>query len=262
MENKKVIKSYRKAHNIKAKDYYFSKSKNIFLYILNILKYIFMSESPLYAKGTHIINGYPGAGKTLLMNKIIQNIDSSKYFFYSNIDEFNQENVYSFDLNNMFNEKKQIARFRTKDKKGRYCYGVIFDEINLQFNKRGNGSKEYNSLFIGLIEFIVTHRHQEIPRVYFIGQKLELQDTQLISLFKYQHDIINAKKRFRYWKYYESFAERVPKKLYIMDRVKNGEDIFTDWKKERIKITWRDLQSYDTLALGKIYKSLPLLKTK
>lgn len=258
MENKK-LKSYRKENKIKLKNYYFSKEKNVFKYIIYMFKDIFHKSSPLYATGTHIINGYPGAGKTLLMNKIINNVDSSKYFFYSNVDEFNQDNVYKINLKDLFDDKKQVARLKTK-RKGKQLYAIIFDEINLAYNKRDNCSADYKNTFIGLIEFIVTHRHQGIPRIYFIGQKLELQDTQLISLFKYQHDIIRTHKPYRYWKYYKDYIQRVPVKLKVSHRVKSDQDIFTDWKREKVKIYWYDLETYDTFALGKSYKKLPLLK--
>jgi hypothetical protein len=260
MEKKKKLK-YRKAHNIKWFKYYFSKLKNVFKYIYNVFKYIFTPRTGFGALGTHIITGYPGAGKTLLMNKIINSVDSEKYFFYTNIDEFKQDNVYHIELEKIFDDKKQIARLNTCKGK-RVLYGLILDEINLNFNKRINQTKEYNNMFIGLIEFIVTHRHQHIPRIYFIGQKLELQDTQLISLFKYQHDIIRSKKRFRYWKYYESYVEKIPVKLKVVNKIKGVNDEFTEISKTKVKITWFDLSSYNTFALGKIYNNLPVYNGK
>lgn len=255
----KKLKPFRKAHEIPIKEYYFNKEKNVFKYIYNMFKYITARPDCLYSLGTHIITGYPGAGKTLLMNKIIKSVDSSKYFFYSNIDEFSgSKNVLHLDLNKMFQDKKQVKKLKT-EWHGKHLYGVVLDEINLNFNKRGNNTREYNDVFIGLVEFIITHRHQHIPRIYFIGQKLELQDTQLISLFKYQHDIIKKCIHFRYWKYYESFIEKVPTKLKIIHRVKDEQDNFISFAKDKIKITWEDLTSYNTLALANEYDKLPEL---
>lgn len=251
---------YRKAKKIKFFNYFFSKTKNIFKYIYNIFKNMFRGGGILYAGGSHIITGYPGAGKTLLMNHIINTIDSEKYFFYTNIDEFNQKNVKKIDLDLLFNNKKQVAKLPTKDKKGRLLYGFILDEINLNFNRRVNQSKDYTNLFLGLIEMVVTHRHQGIPRLYFIGQKLELQDGQLISLFKYQHDIIKNKKRYQYWYYYEKYAEKIPKKIKISHRVKDINDEFMEMSTEKIKINWQDLTSYNTFALKKVYDKLPKYK--
>lgn len=255
------VKNYRKSNGLKFFPYYFGKTKNVFKYIYNIFKSILAPKSVLYATGSHIITGYPGTGKTLLMNKIISSVDNNKYFFVTNVDEFSgHENVYKLDICDIFNGKKQVKRIPQKDNKGRYLYGVIFDEINLNFNKRINQSKEYNDLFIGLIEMVVTHRHQKIPRIYFIGQKLELQDTQLNSLFKYQHDIISCVKRFKYWKYQHNYIERVPVKLEIMHRLKDNTDLFLNYQKDKVKIYWSDLLSYDTLALGKNYVNLDKIK--
>lgn len=255
MAKNKKIKAYRKANKINFFKYYFGKAKNVFKYALAYIKNIFTADNLMHTLGTHIITGYPGSGKTLLMNRIINSVDSDKYFFYSNIDEFNQDNVFKIDINLLFDEKKQ--QYKLKEWVGkRKLYGLILDEINLNFNKRINQSKEYTNVFIGLVEMIVTHRHQNIPRIYFIGQKLELQDTQLLSLFKYQHDIIKTKKRFKYWKYYKDYLQKIPVKLTIMHRCKTIDDNFTDYKKEKIRINWHDLESYDTLALRKNYINL------
>ena len=135
------------------------------------------------------------------MNQLRNSVDNEKYFFLSNIKEF--DGVKTFNLEDIFSNGEQIRSFPTVDEKGRKLYAVIFDEINLQFNRRMNKSSDYNNLFIGLIEFLVSHRHQDVPRVYFIGQKLELQDGQLQSLFKYQHDIIRTKRWPAYWYYKE-----------------------------------------------------------
>lgn len=255
------LKNYRKANNIAFFPYYFGKIKNIFKYIYNIFKNLFVGGNCLYSTGSHIITGYPGSGKTLLMNKIIGSVDNTKYFFLTNVDEFNgRDNVYKITLSEIFGDKKQLKRLPTKDAFGRKLYGLILDEINLNFNRRVNQSKDYTSLFIGLIELVVTHRHQGISRIYFIGQKLELQDGQLISLFKYQHDIIRCKKRYRYWKYHKEYAQKIPVKLYVLHRVKDIEDNFIEFAKDKFKITWEDLESYDTLALGKVYKDLDEIK--
>lgn len=255
MAKNKKLKSYRKAQEIKYFKYYFSKEKNVFIYSIECIKTLFMRPSLLFASGSHFISGYPGSGKTLLMNHIINNVDKDKYFFYTNIDEFNQENVFLLDIKKLFNNKKQ--QFKLKTKIGnRQLYGVIFDEINFNFNRRVNMSKEYNDVFVPLVDFIVSHRHQGIPRIYFIGQKLELQDTQLISLFKYQHDIFKTKRRFRYWKYYESFTQKIPVKIKILHRIKDVNDQFIDISKDKIKFTWQDLTTYDTFALKKLFNDL------
>lgn len=254
MKNKNAVESEKKAEKVK---FIFSK-RNIFVWfvlvIIALIKKLFTNDI-LYNNGSHIINAYPGGGKTLLASHIIGSIDSEKYFFISNMPEFpGYDNVYSFNLTDMFKDGEQVASFPTRDHKGRELYGVIFDEINLSFNRRMNRTTEYNEIFVGLVEFIITHRHQNVPRLYFIGQKLELQDTQLQSLFKYQHDIIKAK-RWPRFKPYNLSGDLIfyPVKLKMINRVKAENDEFLDLGKQRVKISLLDCQKYNTKYLGKTY---------
>lgn len=257
------IKGYRKEIGESFFPYYFGKIKNVFKYIYNIFKNLFKPRDIITAPGSHIITAYPGGGKTLLANKIINMFESDKYFFYTNVDEFKQNNIKVIDLKEIFKDKKQVKRLAKRDENGRKLGGIIFDEINLNFNRRVNQSKDYNDLFIGLIEMVVTHRHQGIPRLYFLGQKLELQDGQLISLFKYQHDIIKKRSHYRYWKYYKDGAQLVPTKLFVMHKLKvideTGEH-FADYKREKYKVNWFDLESYNTLGLAGTYEKLPVYR--
>lgn len=253
---KKKLKSYRKSNNIGWFKYYLSRDKNVFIYSIECIKAFFSAKPPFIELGTHFISGYPGAGKTLLMNHIINSVNKDDYFFYTNIDEFNQENVYKIDLDVLFKDKEQQFKLKTKIGKRR-LFGLILDEVNFNFNKRVNMSKDYTNVFIPLVNMIISHRHQNIPRVYFIGQKLELQDTQLVSLFKYQHDIIRTKRRRRYWVYYKSgFVPKIPVKLKVINRVKDNTDVFVDVSKNKVKISWFDLETYDTFGLKKMFDNL------
>lgn len=242
--------------------YIFCKN-NLFVWLFLIIKNLLFKPSILHALGTHIITAYPGGGKTLLMNKIINDVDKEKYFFLSNMKEFSGDNVYAFDIEDIFQDNEQIASFPVIDEKGRKLYGVIFDEINLQFNKRLNRKSAYNDIFIGLIEFLVSHRHQDVPRVYFIGQKLELQDTQLQSLFKIQHDIIKCKK-FPKYKPYNLSGNLIyfPTKLKVIHKIKNDLDEFLELKKQKIKIKEKDYKTYNTKYLGTIYKNKQKIDVK
>ena len=261
---------------IKKIPFYFKK-------LLKLIKDLFYKQNILYAKGTHIITGYPGAGKSLLMSHIINNVDKSKYFWLCNLKEYKQENVYYFNLEDVFSDKVQMKKFPTKDAMGRKLYGVIFDEINLSFNKRDNRSREYNSLFIGLMEFLVSRRHQGIDRVYFIGQKLELQDTQLMSIFQYQHDIYNKKESYLYYyrryllsplyekirhykyeddrKFFKGFY-KIPKYVKIVNLYKSIEDEFLPYEELKIKFDLFDLELYDTHVLKQDYDKLEEVKIK
>lgn len=224
---------------------------------LRIKLYFKRKKGPLHAYGTHIISGYMGSGKTLLMSHIINTVDKEKYFFYSNQQQFNQENITYFDIEKLFNGGEQIAKLPLKDERGRICYGVIFDEINFNFNRRLNRNKNYNELFIPLINFIVSSRHQGINRVYFIGQKLELQDTQLQSLFLWNHDIIYTRKKYSFPHFLNTEKmELLPKKLILLNRIKADNDTFVVKSKQRIKFTYNDF-NYDTFALRKVFNNLP-----
>lgn len=242
---------------------YFTRKRNIFKWLFLIVKGWFTKGDILRAEGVHIINGYQGSGKTLLANGIIQETDKSKYFFLSNISEF--EGVKYFNINELFDNNEQVKKLPLKDEYDRTLYAVILDEINLQYNKRLNRTKDYNNTFIGLVELIVSMRHQGVKRIYFIGQKLELQDTQLISLFKYQHDIIKTIRRPFYWYYYENgYIQYLPKKLKIIHRLKSQDtsDEFIDWKIQKHKIPKEWFKTYDTHALAKYYINLQNIETR
>ena len=228
---------------------------NVFRWLYLIIKNWLVKPDILHEPGSHIITAYPGGGKTLLMSHIISEVDSDKYFFLSNLGEFaGHDNVYTFKIEDIFKDNEQALSFPRYDKRGRKLYGVIFDEINLTFNKRLNKRADYNDIFIGLIEFLVSHRHQDVPRVYFLGQKLELQDTQLQSLFKIQHDIIKCKK-FPKYRPYNKTGKLIyyPVKLKIINRRKATDDTFMDISKYKVKIVEADYNSYDTQFLGKLY---------
>lgn len=265
MNNKprKKNKTLRKPFSglIKALKWLLKPPRNIFSFIWRWFLSLFGKKGSIYkAQGAHFISGYPGSGKTLFQNQIIRELDSEKYFCLANLDEF--AGVKHFKLEDMFRKGKQIAKFPTVDEKGRKIWAVIFDEINLSFNRRMNRSKEYNELFIGLIEFLISHRHQGIPRVYFIGQKLDLQDTQLQSLFKFQHEIIDTRRRYKYWYYHLFEFLKIPVKIGIVNRVKNLEDEFIEINYDKIKIARTSLLTYNTKALAKQYEVLPEVKTE
>lgn len=234
-----------------------------------IKRFFTLKTSIYHRKGSHIITGYPGAGKTLMMNKIVNDVNPEKYFFISNVDEFYQKNVKHYNVFSMFENNTQVAKlpltmYDKDTDKVLKLYGVILDEINLKYNKRLNRSKNYNDSFVGLIEFIITHRHQGIPRVYFIGQKLELQDTQLQSLFKYWHNIIFNKMKPSY-PYYRDENKFIiaPRTLFVENFIKSLGDEYTQEDEiSEVKITYEDLRSYNTLGLAQTYETLPTLMSE
>lgn len=223
-----------------------------------IKNWLFRNSNPIFKRGTHIITGYMGSGKTLLVNKVINSVNPNKYYFITNVNEFKQENVYHHDIWDLFTENSQVKKLPTVDEKGRKLYGLILDEINLKFNRRLNKTKNYNEKFVGLIEMIITCRHQGINRIYFIGQKLELQDSQLQSLFKYWHNILMSNQK-GIWPYYklENRFVLAPKKIIYENWRKYMNDEYEQIGFTKVKITFKDLTTYNTFGMKPLYDKLP-----
>lgn len=229
-----------------------------FKYIIALIKFKIngLKKSIYYAKGVHLITGYMGAGKTLFMSHLLNDIDTDKYFIASNIAEFKHENVYTFDLKDLFKDGKQVKTI-PKEINGKKLYAVVVDEINKDFNRRLNKSAEYNNIFCGLIEMLLTMRHQHINRFYLIGQFYDLQDTQLQTLIKYRHSIIKTRLYAPYWFFSENgYILYMPKKITILNEIKALNNEYEFIKKEKIKFKMADYKNYNTLGFNDYYKSL------
>ena len=224
------------------------------------------SNNPLYANGNHYIDSTSGGGKTLLMNIIIRNSTQRGGFYWANKDEFNNnKRVLIFDIKKLFSKGEQNFRLDPVVEiggKNNYCKGAIWDEINHQFNRRNNKNKDYNEIFIPLIDQTVTHRHARIPRNYFIGQSIDMQDTQLTQIIKWRHFV---KAKYKYYYYYwrnELKLVYAPKKL-IVDHYKkmgideNGNSIFKKISRSKIKVKPIHLETYNTFAFESNYLALP-----
>lgn len=208
------------------------------------------------ANGVYFISGFQGSGKTLLMNKIINNTKGN-YYWLANINEFNQQNVYTFNLNDILANGTVINRLPTLID-GQRLYGVIFDEINLKFNRRNNRFNTYNDMFIGLIELITSMRHIGINRIYFIGQFFELQDIQLQTVFKYHVNIVKSLKKpvYSIWRDNGTLIFP-PRKIVIEMKRKGDNNIFQTRYKKIIKFNDVDYITYDHRGLASNYNKLP-----
>jgi len=233
-----------------------------------IWKWLIGKPGALYGSGWHLIEGPTGAGKTVLANILIRNMVSKSGFVWANIDEFYNDRVKVFDLKTMFQDGDQKYRldktaFFGNDHPER-CKGIFIDELNAQFNRRMNKTREYNDTFVPLIAFAVTIRHQLCDRGYFIGQSLLLQDGQITSIIKYRHDI-KPSKRWQYY-FFRNSGKMIyaPKKLIVTHYFNGGPDqsgnvIWIARKtKQRIKITPQDLETFNTHAFADLFKNLPL----
>lgn len=239
-----------------------------FLFILKVIARFFKGKpSCIYSGGWHLITGPTGEGKTLLMNIIISVILNKGGFGWANIDEFYNKNVHTFDLEKMFSNGKQNFRLNKefeKDGYKKHCRFVVIDELNRKFNRRMNRSSDYNDIFIPMIAWMVTIRHQLCDKGYLIGQSMLLQDGQIQSIIKWRHDVRSSKN----WKYYFFREENkmlfLPKKLILT----NYKNVDTDnlgnivWKESKRKLKIRvypqDFLSFDTHAFEKEFSSLPL----
>lgn len=228
------------------------------------LKYLFRRRSnPIYNYGVHFIEGSAGSGKTLLANIMLQNTVSDNTFFYSNINQFDNNKTKTVDFFSMFENGKQIKKLPKKIH-DRYCAGLIIDELNANFNRRLNNRKDYNDVFIGLMQFSVTHRHQGIPKIYFLGQSLQLQDGQVMQIFKYRH-IVKSSRRYSFDKYlHTKDIEKLPKKLRVDHYIKSdnldnsGAPVFIKFKTTKIKVDYnKHIRSYNHLGYANQFKVLP-----
>lgn len=227
------------------------------------------SPSVFFADGGHFIDGPTGAGKTAMMNYLLEIMLGKDGFAWCNIDEFKYKHVRSFDLYDLFKDGKQQYRLDNIDDEGRKCRALVLDEINSEFNRRQNHQREYNDIFVPLIKMLVTLRNaSNIPKFYLIGQSVLLQDSQLQEVIKYRH-YIQSKKGWGYWFWRNELKViKVPKKIKVQDFVKVGTDEKGNavWKrmtgKHIVKIPPWTLETFDTHAFGKLIEDLPLYTKK
>ena len=225
--------------------------RNPITYVVALTRHIINQRRTniLHYNGLHLIVGGTGSGKTLLssiiLNKIIPDNDINNAFFWTNIEQYDKNKTKVLNLNDVFYDGEQQKRLYNRG-----CKGMILDEINLNFNRRNNGKKSYNDVFMGLIELSITHRHQGIPRIYYIGQAEDMQDIQLQHIFRYKHVV---KKRSK-WSYHyykvDGIIKSIPKKIIVTSysKVDDGSWVFV--KSQKIKIAIADLEKYNTYGFA------------
>ena len=154
-------------------------------------------KPPIYRNGIHAVTGITGSGKTLLMHKIALYYLARGYTVYSN-SRFNSAVKY-LEIDDYFGEFEQKKPLEN-------CI-VIFDEIQYQFNKRQNRRNDYNEIFIPMIEWLTTHRHQGVPKVYFITQSYNQLDLQFQNLIHRVHMVFSKSyPDFKIWLRDEKFG--------------------------------------------------------
>ncbi len=138
---------------------------------------------PIRRPGIHVITGDTGSGKTLIASILSKRFHDKGWTVVSN-SQFNSI-IKKIKLDDYFNNFEIIKPLEN-------CI-AMFDEIQREFNKRMNRRNDYNQIFIPLIEWLTTHRHNGVPMVYFITQSFDLLDTQLQSLIQKVHFVMGKK---------------------------------------------------------------------
>lgn len=235
-----------------------------------IIKWIQGKPGLLYANGVHYIDSSSGGGKTLLMNYIACHLVERGGFMWANIDEFKNPRIKAFDIEKLYGNGDANYKLPKKIEKKigdttvtYYSKGIIYDELNRYFNRRMNKTRDYNDIFVPLVSDTVIHRHLGHPRIYFIGQSLMMQDTQIAQVAKYRH-YVQARFRWRYY-FYRNELRMVyaPYKIKVTNFIKTGidpkgEPIFKEMRhKLVIRIQASYLESYNTHAYADTVEDRP-----
>lgn len=171
-----------------------------YLYLKLKMKF---DSNVLFANGVHFFVALQGGGKSTLAYELIERlrIQSGKGSYVNADFELPQQDPISkewFQYHNRFtlldffdlsimkdNPEIEVAQLK---KFNRYFDSIVLDEWLTEMNHRLNRTKDYNNTFLALITMIAHMRHQKIKRIYVLSQ-IENTDIQLMSMFKYQHEI-------------------------------------------------------------------------
>lgn len=199
-------------------------------------------DAILHAEGMHYIEGFTGAGKTLLAFHIVHEkraMIGKNSYISAPFDLTHKHKV--FKMGDYFGDGKIKKRFDNR----KYAT-VVFDELHRDFNRRQNKKTEYNDVFVPAINYFTIHRHQGFRNLYFISQ-LE-SDTQLMSIMRFRHKVY-LKKSPLFWHWLFTGKKRViPKKWYIetMQKTPNDEWVLVKQWKKRVNVALLDV--FDTHA--------------
>jgi len=217
----------------------------------------------LVSHGVHSVVALMGGGKTLLSNMLVQDMLPEGKFVYvvdrALVDAIGDGRAVYVDLWACYKDGKQIYRLPTHVN-GKSCYGIILDEITKYFNRRNNKYGNYNDKFLGLVEMIISLRHQGINRVWILSQSYDNIDVQLMRLIKYKH-IIYASRRYNYDAYLATQKLLyVPRQLKIVSQTRTDADEYESVLCQVLDVDYkRHICTYNHRALEDEYNQLPLL---
>lgn len=221
---------------------------------------------PVYKRGIHCISGDTGAGKTLLAHLVTKKFKKKGIPIISN--SAFSPHVKVIDIEDYFDDYEQKKPLEN-------CI-VVFDEIQRQFNKRQNRKNDYNAVFLPLIEWLTTHRHNGVIIVYFLTQSYNQLDIQLQNLIHRVEFVFSAPKPdFKIWLRDKKFRVLSrPKKVwyyskrkkdidqgdiqkYIMSSEKRVHNKYVNWRGKQIykktpkyyePVSLADLETFNTYA--------------
>lgn len=213
--------------------------------------------------GVHSVVALMGGGKTLLSNILVQDMLPEGKFVYvvdrALVDALGDGRAVYVDLWACYKDGKQIYRLPTRVG-DRQCYGIVLDEITKYFNRRNNKFGNYNDKFLGLVEMIISLRHQGINRIWILSQSYDNIDVQLMRLIKYKH-IIYASRCYNYDAYLATQKLLyVPKQLKIVSQIRTDTDEYESVLCQVLDVDYkRHICTYNHRALADEYNQLPLL---
>jgi hypothetical protein len=228
------------------------------IFILQMIKTLF--TQPIRRRGIHAIVGDTGSGKTKTADTLARELHREGWKVFSN-SQFN-DIVHEFDIDKFFKDGKQIRPL--------YNCVLILDEIQHEFNKRMNKTREYNDVFVPFVKAITTHRHDNIIKIYFITQAWDNLDIQLQRLIHRIH-IVRARQypSLYEWLRKDKFTTTIrPTSIKVASFKKDafitndfekyvdrhGEVKHKSFKKYSIHITIDELMEYNTHAFrGRAY---------
>ena len=218
----------------------------------------------IYRRGIHAITGDTGGGKSLMAHIISKHFKAKGWHVMSN-SKFNKDVAYFniFEYFDDFEQKKEIKN----------CV-IIFDEVQRDFNKRMNRKNEYNAVFIPLIEWLSTHRHQGVFWVYFLTQSWDRFDIQFQDFIQKVHFVFsNLRPSLKAWlrqanwrpimrptniKYFTRKKKEIAEndiKKYV---ARKGKLKYKKVKPLKMPVSINDLLDFDTYA----FKASKILKKR
>ena len=146
MFNKALKKEMGGKWTLKKIPFYFKK-------LIRIILDLFRKSNILYCKGTHIITGYPGSGKSLLMSHIINNVDKNKYDKLIQFYIFNEKDYNYF-------RKISIVNYQSKNF---YVGSFIYDELDKTIYQSDNVARndEYKEIYNNFFELLNIKKGQK-----------------------------------------------------------------------------------------------------